>query len=167
MNLKIISLGYPIEKGYKMYICEAILMALIILLGIYVSYTDIKNGIIQNKILLLMSIMGIIINIVYFIILKNEFLAIYFINLIIVSIIAICFYIFHLWVAGDSKLLICINILFPARLYGNDKFSFAPNMKINILLDFCNHPFHDIRFVTIFWKTNVFCVKFNIMFLKN
>lgn len=159
MNLKIISLGYPIGKGYKMYICEAILMVLIILLGIYVSYTDIKDGIIQNKILLLMSIMGIIINIVYFIVLKNEFLAIYFTNLIIVSIIAFCFYIFHLWAAGDSKLLICINILFPARLYDNDKFSFAPSINAIIYIFLAAYIYIVIDSIFQFIKGEKFYIK--------
>lgn len=142
-----------------MYICEAILMALITLLGIYVSYTDIKDGIIQNKILLLMSIVGIIINVIYFFILKNEFLIIYFTNLIIVSIIAFCFYVFHLWAAGDSKLLICINILFPARLYDNDQFSFAPSINAIIYIFLAAYIYIVIDSIFKFIKKEKFYIK--------
>ena len=117
-----------------MYLCEAILMAVIAMLGVYVTYTDIKNGLIQNKALLCAFLGGAITNAVYFSFYCREYIVIYLINLVVTTILAIALYGFHFWAAGDSKLLICVNFLFPARLYDSDTFTFAPGINAVIYI---------------------------------
>lgn len=117
-----------------MLLCEAFLMTIIVMLGIYVTYTDIKSGIIQNKALMIASIVGVAINIIYYIVFASDFIKIYVINLLMMLFLAVAFYGFHFWAAGDSKLLICVNLLFPARFYDNDVFSFAPGINVIICI---------------------------------
>lgn len=115
-----------------MQLCESILMALIAVIGIYATFTDIKNGIIQNKALFIVSMIGLIVNGVYFGFYTREFILAYLINLAVVSAFAVALYGFHFWAAGDSKLLICITFLFPARLYDDGVLMYAPGIMIFI-----------------------------------
>ena len=117
-----------------MFLCEAFLMTIILMLGIYVTYTDIRNGIIQNKALLFAIIVGIVINIIYYGAYARDFLQIYIVNLLVMIIFAIILYGFHFWAAGDSKLLICVNFLFPARFYDNEAFSIAPGINAIVFI---------------------------------
>lgn len=115
-----------------MQLCESILMALIAAIGIYATITDIKNGIIQNRALLLVSAFGLVVNVIYFTVFAREFILTYLINLAIVSAFAVALYGFHFWAAGDSKLLICITFLFPARLYDDGLIMYAPGIIVFI-----------------------------------
>lgn len=115
-----------------MQLCESILMALIAAIGIYATITDIKNGIIQNRALLIISSIGLAVNVVYFTFFAREFILTYLINLVIVSAFAVALYGFHFWAAGDSKLLICITFLFPARLYDDGVTMYAPGIIVFI-----------------------------------
>ena len=117
-----------------MLLCESLLMALISLLGIYVTYTDIKNGIIQNKALLSACLLGGGTNAVYLGVFVKDLFVLYIVNLLIISSFAIALYFFHFWAAGDSKLLICVTMLFPARLYDKEIISFAPGMVVFIYI---------------------------------
>lgn len=117
-----------------MLICEAMLLSIIAMLGVYATYTDINRGIIKNKALIIATVIGIIINIFYYYLFCREFVIIYFENLLIISLFAVALYGFHFWAAGDSKLLICVNVLFPARFYDNSAFSIAPGFNAIIFI---------------------------------
>lgn len=112
-----------------MFLCEAFLMTIIVMLGIYVTYTDIRKGIIQNKALLVAVIVGVIINAIYYGVYADGFLRIYTINLLVMLLFSVALYGFHFWAAGDSKLLICINFLLPARYYDNEALFIAPGIS--------------------------------------
>ena len=117
-----------------MIICETLLISIIGILGFYVTVTDIKHGIIQNKRLLQAGIIGFFINIVYYSRFAYGFLQVYISNLIIMSILAVALYMIHFWAAGDSKLLIVLIFLFPARFYDFGKQVIAPGIYGFILI---------------------------------
>lgn len=142
-----------------MYLCESMLMAEMVLLSIYVTYTDITNGIIQNKALALASGMGAIINFIYFLLYARDFLLIYVLNLITISIIAIALYGFHFWAAGDSKLLICVNLLFPARLYDQEISSFSPGINAVLIIFLLSFFYILVESIVLFLKKERFYAK--------
>ncbi|MBQ4529615.1 MAG: hypothetical protein IJA36_03230 [Lachnospiraceae bacterium] len=144
-----------------MLLCEAALMTIIVILGIYVTYTDIKQGIIQNKALAIAAIGGAIINSIYFPLFGSEFLVIYLCNFLVMIVFAIALYSFHFWAAGDSKLLICVNLLFPARLYDNDVFSFAPGLNAIIFVFLIAYGYIIIDSVVLFIKREKFYAEKN------
>ena len=117
-----------------MIICETLLISIIGILGFYVTVTDIKHGIIQNKRLLQAGIIGFFINIVYYSRFAYGFLQVYISNLIIMSILAVALYMIHFWAAGDSKLLIVLIFLFPARFDDFGKQVIAPGIYGFILI---------------------------------
>ena len=63
-------------------ITEAVLITLLICMCIYVTATDFKHGIIQNKILLITGAIGLVANIVYYGLYGRPFLTAFLLNLI-------------------------------------------------------------------------------------
>lgn len=105
-----------------MQTCEVILLFMLLLLGIIVIVSDITMGIIRNKALLIVAVPGILINIIYLTFFVRDCLLIFLINWIAVSSVAVLLYVYHFWAAGDSKLMITVAFLIPARYYENSMF---------------------------------------------
>lgn len=97
--------------------CEIGLIVILVLLGIYTAMTDIRYGVIQNKVLAAGICAGGILDFIYYRIFAAEFLITFFTNVVVVTVLAVALYAFHFWAAGDSKLLMCVALLFPARFY--------------------------------------------------
>lgn len=96
---------------------EAVLITLLICMGIYVTITDFKQGIIQNKVLLITALIGLLANVIYYTLYGRPFLIAFLLNLGVMMAISIAFYALHIWAAGDSKLLMLTIFLIPARIY--------------------------------------------------
>lgn len=117
-----------------MRLCEAILISIIGTLGIYVSVTDIQRGMIQNKALISAGMIGFIINLIYYINFAREFMIVYLSNFFVMSFLSIALYGFSFWAAGDSKLLMLITFLFPARFYDIGNHMIAPGVYILVII---------------------------------
>ena len=139
-----------------MFLCESILMAEIVLLGVYVSLTDIRKGIVQNKALIAATAPGTVVNIIYFTMYAGAFFKIYLTNLAVITVVAIALYGLHFWGAGDSKLLICINVLFPARLYDLDILSVAPGMNAVVIIFLLSYGYILVESIILFLKKTPF-----------
>ena len=113
---------------------ESFLLTLLVLTLGYCSYTDIRNGIIKNKVILFSLVTGGIVAVVYYLSFARDDALLFFTNLTIMTIISLVMYKTNLWAAGDSKLLFLILVLIPARFYktGND-FSLVPSIYILVL----------------------------------
>jgi len=114
-------------------ICELLLILIIIILGCYVILTDLRNGIVENKAIALGILLGIIINSVYYSLFARDFFRLYIWNLVSIAVLAILLYARHYWAAGDSKLLICMTILIPGRIY-DDKGVSIPGISYMIMI---------------------------------
>lgn len=99
---------------------EAILITLLIVMCAHVTITDLKHGIIENRILLITAKSGLVANIIYYSFYGRQFFIAFLLNLTVMTAISIVFYILHIWAAGDSKLLILVIFLIPARIYYQD-----------------------------------------------
>ena len=100
-----------------MVACELLLFLNLVSLGIYVVYTDIRLGVVKNVSLLYSLFAGIIVNIFYYYFFARAFLGLFLINLLVIIITSVLLYAKHFWGGGDSKLLICLTLLIPGRLY--------------------------------------------------
>jgi len=74
---------------------EAILVTLLITMCIYVTATDFKHGIIQNKVLLVTGAIGLVANIVYYSFWGKQFIMAFLLNLVVMMAISIAFYALH------------------------------------------------------------------------
>lgn len=96
---------------------EAGLIAIMMVLFVNVSISDIKLGIISNKSILAALTIGSIGDIIYYTLFARDCFFSFIVNIIAGSCISILLYALGVWGAGDTKLLMTTILLFPARLY--------------------------------------------------
>lgn len=101
---------------------EACLFAILAVLFLHTSTSDLKSGRISNKSILIALGTGVLFVICYYSFFATDCLLAYFINIGISIVICLILYALGIWGAGDSKLLVTTIVLFPARIYClNDK----------------------------------------------
>lgn len=92
------------------------IVILIVLCG-YSSITDIKHGIIKNTAILAALSMGLFLDIIGWCVFDAVFFKYQIINIVIVALISVLFYAFHIWAGGDCKLVLALIFLIPYELY--------------------------------------------------
>lgn len=109
-----------------MILCEIIMITLTMVACLVSSYTDIKNGKIYNSFLIGILTSGLILDGIYYCSFAREYIVDFSVNMAIVICISILLYAFHVWAAGDSKMLIVALLSVPARWYApffNNKYT--------------------------------------------
>lgn len=100
-----------------MYCTEAVMLAIMAVFCVHATLTDLKNGVVKNKLLLLGACFSLILNAIYYSLFAREYFFAFTINFVVMSFLSVIFYATHIWAAGDSKLLIFVISLIPARIY--------------------------------------------------
>ena len=100
-----------------MLIIEYILLVLLLCLGIIAAFSDIRTGIIPNRLILIFALCGIVIDIVYYAVLVPDTAAIFLLNVLSTTIIGLCLYYTHALAGGDCKLIPVLSLLYPAGMY--------------------------------------------------
>ena len=100
-----------------MIVCESALLTILAALLSVTSYTDCKAGVIQNLHLRRAVIPAAALNVLYYGFLAAPYRTIFLLNAALLIVIALLFYCYHLWGAGDSKLFIVAGLCLPGRLY--------------------------------------------------
>jgi preflagellin peptidase FlaK len=88
-----------------------------LLLGVYASVSDIRKGIIKNRILIVAASYAVVADIVYYGFWARNLAAQFFINIAVVIVIALTLFFSHSWAGGDCKLLCVFCLLYPASKY--------------------------------------------------
>ena len=96
---------------------EASLFAILAVLFLNTSTSDLRSGRIYNRSLLVALGVGLVCAICYYAFFATDCLLAYSINIGIAIVISLILYVLGIWGAGDSKLLLTTIILFPARIY--------------------------------------------------
>lgn len=100
-----------------MRIIEALLLTTLLLTCGYVSYTDFKCGIIENRVLLAAGIVCGTLNAVYYTVFAKDYVGAFLIDFVLLVALSVGMYALNLWAAGDSKLLFLVVFAIPGRLY--------------------------------------------------
>lgn len=100
-----------------MIIVEIIFIVSLISLGIITSISDVKEGRIYNKILLLYGIVGIVLDAVYYGYFARDLFWLYMLNIGILLVISLILFYTHSFAGGDCKLTLVMSILYPANYY--------------------------------------------------
>ena len=100
-----------------MVLCESLLLTLLIAEFILCSITDCQSNIISNKTLVRLSMAMMMIDSVYYTAFARQFVGLFLTNMLLYTAIAFFFYCYHLWAAGDSKMLFVTGLGIPARFY--------------------------------------------------
>lgn len=97
------------------------------------AITDWKKGKIYNKWLTAGMCPGIFLVIWYYV-QHRESLLLFFTNLAAAVVIAVLFYSLKLWGAGDSKLWLFVNFLYPAGWYATTSYMLFPSMLLFMVI---------------------------------
>lgn len=100
-----------------MIVIELISLSLFLALGVLASITDVKRGIISNKVVLIFFSAGVVIDAIYYGFFARDLVTDFLINFGIIVIISLVLYFSKTWAAGDVKLLITLSLLIPARSF--------------------------------------------------
>lgn len=119
-----------------MWEIEVILILCIIALGTIVSISDIKYGIIKNRVLLSFAILGTALDGVYYGFFAKDIIVDFVVNFLLVLFISLLLYYTHSFAGGDCKYCIVLAVLYPANLYlvyGNSIYTLCFSIGIAIL----------------------------------
>ena len=100
----------------KTIVCILMVVCFIIC-SIICAYTDVVNSKILNKVLATFGLISVILNSTYYALFAADYIMIYLLNMVILTLFSLLFYFFHIWSAGDSKFLIIIMSFVPVKLY--------------------------------------------------
>ena len=100
-----------------MIIVEIIFIAALISLGIITSISDVKEGRIYNKILLIYALVGIVLGAVYYGYFARDLFWLYILNIGILLVISLVLFYTHSFAGGDCKLTLVMSVLYPANYY--------------------------------------------------
>ena len=100
-----------------MIIIQYVQLALLIIGCVILAVTDLYNGKIANKIIIVMCSIGIILDVVAYGFLEKGYLRYFLENAAWVVLIGILLYAARIWAGGDTKLVVAIALLFPAGFY--------------------------------------------------
>ena len=115
-----------------MRICEILLLLLSAGVCLYASATDLKKGIISNKVILYAFPLIACINAIYYGVFCKDLLVEFSLNVLILCVLGVLLYAVHVWAGGDSKLLILVAFAMPARLYHYYSHEMFPTLSIVI-----------------------------------
>ncbi len=117
-----------------MSILEILYIANIVFLCAFSTFTDLKNAVIKNKVLLVSLAVSVVLDLGYYPGSAREFLPMYLSNFFVLSCISIMMYAMGLWAAGDSKLLIAVAASLPGRfLDAGTRGGMAPGIFIIVI----------------------------------
>ena len=100
-----------------MIIIEIIFIVALLSLGIIASITDLKNGRVYNKILLIYALLGFVLDTFYYGYFARDLFVLYIFNIGILGVISLILFYTHSFAGGDCKLTVVMAILYPANCY--------------------------------------------------
>ena len=100
-----------------MIIIQYVQLVLLTIGCVILTVTDLYNGKIANKIIIVMCSLGIILDVVAYGFLEKGYLRYFLENAAWVVLIGILLYAARIWAGGDTKLVVAIALLFPAGFY--------------------------------------------------
>ncbi len=135
-----------------MMIMECILLALMLMLCLLSSITDIKKGIIHNRHIAYFLGTFIALDAFFYFFYAREYISIFFSNLI--CMICIAFFLFYgnVWAGGDCKLFVTLSLGIPATVYSGVELGPAPGFLILLIV-------FSVAFVHIIAESVVYSIR--------
>lgn len=119
---------------------EIISLCLIIGICFLCTESDLKSGLIHNKVLGVFLIPAIIVDVLYYGFFTRDLIYTFLINFVAVGIISLFLFYSHLFAGGDCKMMIVISLLFPARLcwdMGTTNATLVVSIALAIFAGYC------------------------------
>ena len=147
-----------------MIILDSVLLTLLFGLGIMTTYSDIENGIIPNKWIVMFAIVGSIADIIYYASFAQDVARLFLINIMTITVITLMLYITHSLAGGDCKLILIMSLLYPADMYLT-----YGNTGVTLFIIICFAILYGYVFLAVlsFWKIVLGENKFNSNHIKD
>lgn len=100
-----------------MYVLEVISLCLALFLCLICTKSDMREGLVHNKILVVFLCAAVLIDSVYYGFFAKDLLLDFLPNLLVVSLVSLILFYSHSFAGGDCKLTIVLAFLYPARCY--------------------------------------------------
>ncbi len=98
-------------------VIEILLMTLMVLNCLYASFSDLRTGLIPNRIILYFLVPGLVLDSFYYGFLVRDLIPEFLGNVGLVTLAGIILFYSHSLAGGDVKLMIVLSCLYPARFY--------------------------------------------------
>lgn len=98
-------------------VLEILLVITLVAAGVYASVSDIKHGIIKNRVLAVFFGIAVLLDGIYYGFAVRDIAVEFLISYFIVAALAMILFFTNCWAGGDCKLSLVLGLLFPARLY--------------------------------------------------
>lgn len=92
-------------------------MSLLIIMGVCASYSDLKTGLITNRMIVAFSAVGLTFNIFYFVFVAWSELFLFLENMLLCILVSFFLYRIHAFAGGDLKLVCAMSLLYPSTAY--------------------------------------------------
>ena len=96
--------------------------------------TDIKFGLIKNKVLLLSLLFSLVLDVTYYGYFVNERIIEFLLNVVAVFSVSIILYAFKIWGGGDAKLMLLVGLSLPATNYFYYSNEILPTLNLFIFI---------------------------------
>ena len=94
-----------------------VMLACLIVMGIVASVCDIRNGLIPNRLIVVILSIGIVMDVVYYGIIHQDRIDEFALNITAVLVLSILLFYTKSLAGGDCKLLFALSLLYPANSY--------------------------------------------------
>ena len=98
-----------------MEIIDIFLLICLLCVCVYGAVSDIRSGIISNRVLLPFACTGIALDAVNYLVFYKEYQAVFLVNFVLALVSSLFFYMTHIWAGGDSKMLMTVMLLYPVK----------------------------------------------------
>ena len=123
-----------------MLILEGICLGLIAALCFLCTRSDLRYGMIYNKVLAVFLVLALAVDAVYYIFFVQDLFLDFIANVLVVSAVSLYLFYSHTFAGGDCKMMIVAALLFPARLYwvlGNSNITLVFTIAFAVLAGYC------------------------------
>ena len=122
-----------------MILFEIVFVILMVLLGVIVTISDYKLGIIKNKILIRFAVLSLMLDIIYYGFFAQMYVDEFLLNYIVISLVSLFLFYSHSLAGGDCKLIMVFALMYPARWlisYNNNFITLFAVIGISILMGY-------------------------------
>lgn len=119
---------------------EVVCLCLIAALCYLCTRSDLRYGMIYNKVLAVFLVFAIVFDAVYYAFFVQDLFYDFIVNVIAVVVVSLYLFYSHSFAGGDCKMMIVLALLFPARLYwvfGNSNITLVFTIAFAIFAGYC------------------------------
>ena len=98
-------------------VLEIISLCLVFILCVICTMSDLRTGLIYNKVLVVFFAIAVILDVIYYGIIRDGLVVDFTANVVVLTVASLFLFFSHSFAGGDCKMLIVLALLYPAGCY--------------------------------------------------